>query len=85
MMTQIGIASGEILTLIDEKKRPVSISEIQSHLKNERELNYMSIGWLLREGYVHLEEIGKEKYLSCVSNKKAGLYLGTIDSFQLQT
>lgn len=85
MMTQIGIASGEILTLIDEKKRPVSISEIESHLDSNKELAYMSIGWLVREGYVRLEEIGKEKYLSCVCNKKAGLYLGTIDSFQLQT
>ena len=66
MITQIGIASGEILTLIEDKKRPVSISEIESHLKNEKELTYMSIGWLVREGYAHLVDKGKDKYIcSC--------------------
>ena len=66
MFTQIGVASGEILNLIDDKKRPVSISEIESHLANEKELTYMSIGWLVREGHVHLVEKGNEKYLcSC--------------------
>jgi hypothetical protein len=66
MITQIGIASGEILTLIEEKKRPVSISEVEALLDNEKELTYMSIGWLVREGHVHLVDKGKEKYLcSC--------------------
>ncbi len=66
MITQIGVASGEILNLIDEKKRPVSLSEIESHLENEKELTYMSIGWLVREGHVHLVNKGREKYLcSC--------------------
>ena len=66
MITQIGIASGEILTLIDDKKRPVSISEIESHLEHEKELTYMSIGWLVREGHVHLVNNGHERFLcSC--------------------
>ena len=66
MFTQIGVASGDILNLIEEKKRPVSISEIESHLENEKELAYMSIGWLVREGHVHLVDKGKDKYLcSC--------------------
>ena len=63
MITQIGIASGEILSLIEDKKRPVSISEIESLLENEKELTYMSIGWLVREGHVHLVTEGSEKYL----------------------
>lgn len=66
MITEIGIASGEILNLIDEKKRPVSFSEIESYLENEKELTYMSIGWLVREGHVHFVDKGNEKYLcSC--------------------
>ena len=66
MITQIGIASGEILTLIDDRKRPVSINEIELHLENEKELAYMSIGWLVREGHVHMIDNGKDKYLcSC--------------------
>jgi hypothetical protein len=66
MITQIGIASGDILTLIEKKKRPVSISEVEAYLDNEKELTYMSIGWLVREGHVHLVDKGKDKYLcSC--------------------
>jgi len=63
MITQIGIASGEILNLIDVKKRPVSISEIESHLESDKELTYMSIGWLVREGHVHVVDKGSDKYL----------------------
>ena len=63
MITQIGIASGEILNLIDVKKRPVSISEIESHLESNKELAYMSIGWLVREGHVHLVDKGSDKYV----------------------
>ena len=66
MVTQIEIASGDILNLVDEKKRPVSISEIESHLESDKELAYMSIGWLVREGHVHLIEKGNDKYVcSC--------------------
>ncbi len=63
MITQIGIASGEILNLIDEKKRPVSINEVESRLEGEKELTYMSIGWLVREGHVHLIKKGRKRYL----------------------
>ncbi len=49
--------------MIDEKKRPVSISEIETHLENKKDLTYMSIGWLVREGYVHIVDKGMEKYL----------------------
>jgi hypothetical protein len=65
MITQIGIASGEILNLIDQKMRPVSFDEVGAHLA-DGELTSMSIGWLLKEGYVHLVKNGEEKYLcSC--------------------
>ena len=66
MITEIEIVSEKILHLIDEKKRPVSISEIESHLESEKELTYMSIGWLIREGHVHFVNKGEEKYIcSC--------------------
>jgi len=63
MIMQIGIVSGGILGLIDEKKRPVSISEIDSHLEVEKELTYMSIGWLIGEGLVHLVDQGNDKFV----------------------
>ncbi len=66
MITQIGVASGDILNLIDERKRPVSIGEVESCLESDKELAYMSIGWLIRERYVYLVSKGAEKYLcSC--------------------
>jgi hypothetical protein len=63
MITQIGVTSKKILNLIDQKKRPVSIAEVTSHLDNEEELTSMSIGWLIRGGHVHLVKNGDEKYL----------------------
>ncbi len=63
MITQIGIASGDILNLIDERKRPISFGEAESCLESNKELAYMSIGWLVREGYVHLVSQGTDKYL----------------------
>jgi hypothetical protein len=63
MITQMEIISGEILNLIDAKKRPVSINEVKSCLENGKKLTYMSIGWLVQEGRVHLVKKGKDKYL----------------------
>ncbi len=63
MLTQIEIASGEILNLIEEKKRPVSISEIESHLESEKEFINTTIDWLVQERHVHLINHGSDKYL----------------------
>lgn len=63
MITEIGIVSGEILNLLEEKKIPVSIDEIKSHLDEPMDVIYMSIGWLIREGYVRVTR-GGQKYLS---------------------
>ena len=63
MITTVDITSGKILDLIDEKKRPVSISELESRLESEKGFTDKSIDWLLHEGYVHLINNGKEKYL----------------------
>lgn len=63
MITQMEIASGEILNLIDEKERPISFREIKSHLGGEAQLTDMSINWLVLEGYVQVIDKGSEKYL----------------------
>ena len=63
MITQIDITSGDILNFIDQKKRSVSLAEVRSHLNNEGGLTDMSIGWLVREQYVHLVNNGEETYL----------------------
>jgi hypothetical protein len=63
MITQMEIASGEILSLINKRKRPISISEIEYRLESDRKLTKMSIGLLVQEGRVHLIKWGKERYL----------------------
>lgn len=64
MIINIGIVSGEILNFLEVKKEPVSITEIKFHLDDPIELINMSIGWLIREKYVHLIRRGSEQYLA---------------------
>lgn len=52
MITETGIISGEILELLESKSGPPSISEIKLALDERMDLINMSIGWLIREGYV---------------------------------
>ena len=63
MITEIEIISGKILHLIDEKKRPISIRELETHLESEKESTNKSINWLVQEGHVHLIKNGNDKYL----------------------
>jgi len=63
MISEIKIISEKILDLIDEKKRPISISEVESRLENEKEYTNKSINWLVQEGHVHLIKNGNDRYL----------------------
>jgi hypothetical protein len=63
MITEIDITSGKILDLVDEKKRPVSISEVKSLLDSKKEFANRSINWLVQEGHVYMVKQGKDKYL----------------------
>jgi len=63
MITEIEIVSEKILHLIDEKKRPISISEVESRLDREKEFTNKSIDWLVSEGQVHLIKNGEDRYL----------------------
>ena len=65
MNIEIAITSGEILNFLEEKKVPLSISEVRSRIDEPIELINMSIGWLLRKNYVRVIR-GNEKYLSLV-------------------
>jgi hypothetical protein len=69
MMTNIGIVSGEILNLLDEKQTPVSITEIKCRVDEPVDVIHMSIGWLIRENYVRVIK-GSETYL-IVASKEA--------------
>ncbi len=63
MIFEIKIISEKILNLIDEKKRPISISEVESRLESEKEFTNKSINWLVQEGHVHLIKNGNDRYL----------------------
>lgn len=63
MITQRQAASGDILNLIDQKKGLVRIGEIESYLKNNQELAFMSINWLLQEGYARLVHKEQDMFL----------------------
>ncbi len=55
MITEIGIVAGEVWHVLD-KKEEIFISEIADKLKESRELVFMSMGWLAREGHVVLKK-----------------------------
>lgn len=65
MITEIGIVAGAILNLLEEKKIPLSITEIRSYLNEPLELINMSIGWLIRESYVRVNR-EDQKYFALI-------------------
>ena len=60
MITQIGIAAGEIWHYLDEHGK-VCLSELFKNIDKPRDIILMSVGWLAREGHVILE--GDKDYM----------------------
>lgn len=54
MITEIGIVAGEIWHFLDSHGK-VSLEELVSGVEKPRELIFMSLGWLSREGHVLVE------------------------------
>ena len=54
MMTKIGLISGEIITVLEEVKGPLTMKEIQVYLGEETDVILMSIGCLIREGLLEV-------------------------------
>ncbi len=51
MITEIGIVAGEIWHFLDHHNE-VTFTQLSSGLERDRDLLFMSLGWLAREGYV---------------------------------
>ena len=51
MITEIGIAAGEIWRLLDEKEEQ-DFSKLIKKLSGGEELALMALGWLCREGHI---------------------------------
>ncbi len=54
MITEIGIAAGDIWHHLDQKGS-ATLEQLTSSIRQPRELLLMSLGWLAREGHVTLE------------------------------
>ena len=59
MITKIGIVAGEIWRLLDIKGE-ISLSELMRNIDRPKNLVFMSLGWLAREGHVLLKKYGNE-------------------------
>ncbi len=57
MITEIGIVAGEIWNSL-EKLGEVSLDDIVKEIDRPKDIVYMSIGWLAREGHVLLKKDG---------------------------
>ena len=55
MITEIGIAAGDIWHFLDEKGQ-VTLDELVKGIGQKRDLVLMSLGWLAREGHVNVRE-----------------------------
>ena len=53
MITEIGIAAGDIWHYLDEKGS-ATLDELVARIKKDRNLLLMSLGWLAREGHISL-------------------------------
>lgn len=53
MITEIGIAAGDIWHYLDERGS-ATLDELVRHIKKDRNLILMSLGWLAREGHITL-------------------------------
>ena len=65
MITEIGITAGDIWHYLD-KHETATQDELVRGIKKPRELIFMSLGWLAREGHVQLgdEKTGYRSRLS---------------------
>ena len=59
MITEIGIAAGDIWHYLDQHKGS-TLSQLIRGIDKKRDVVMMSLGWLAREGHVILEEEGQD-------------------------
>lgn len=57
MITKIGIISGEIITLLEDVNRSVLVAELEFCLEEPNDLILMSLGWLARQGIIHIDKM----------------------------
>ncbi len=63
MITEIGIVAGEIWHHLDDHGES-RFSDVVAGIKRPKELAFMSLGWLAREGHVVVQQDGKNLRVS---------------------
>ncbi len=81
MITKIGIISGEILAVLETVSRPLKCQELTATLDQPNDEILMSIGWLIREGYVQVESVNGHSLISLNPEKKALLHRNRLVGF----
>ena len=59
MITEIGIAAGDIWHYLDQHKT-CTVSQLAQAIDKNRNVVLMSLGWLAREGHVIMESEGND-------------------------
>lgn len=80
MITKIGIVSGRIMELLEQMNGLFVFGEFQSTLKEPHDLVLMSLGWLLREGYIQILE---DPSRACYINNDRDKYTNEAVMFDL--
>lgn len=61
MITEIGIAAGDIWHYLDQHKS-CTLSDLEKNVDKNRHMLLMSLGWLAREGHVIVERKGEADF-----------------------
>ncbi len=69
MITEIGIVAGEMWNFLD-KHGQVSLEQLMGGIEKSRELTFMSLGWLSREGHALVERDGCNYQISLRKKEK---------------
>ena len=63
MVTRISIVAGEILNLLEEFNRTFHVEEIEFYIDEPYELILMSLGWLARQGLIHMKQEESDEFV----------------------
>lgn len=72
MITKLGIISGEILAVLETAQGPVTSQDLAAYLNQPTDEILMSIGCLVREGFVQVEAVNGQCLIS-INPVKSGL------------
>ena len=70
MNMKVSIVAGEILLLLEENNRPMSLKEVRYYLEASMRVINLSVSRLLREGLIRIETRNNKNFISGKFDKK---------------